>query len=103
MGYVKPDKFGTLLFESELCRKVESSNLAVEDKKLPLALCLNETTEAVKILKKAGLNVSKGDIKVILMGTILSKLAELQEFSKELATLHQLEKELDTLVDEIAL
>lgn len=68
---------------------------------LPLLACLGETKATVQDLRQGHIEVSLGDIKVMLMGSILSRLAVLDDLSLELSTISELESEVDALAEQI--
>jgi hypothetical protein len=68
---------------------------------IPMLACLGETKTAAQELQQGGIKVSLGDIKVILMGSILSRLATLGDLSREIATISELEEEVDALARQI--
>jgi hypothetical protein len=75
----------------------------MEHEGIPLLTCLGETKAAVLDLRGGDVEVSLGDIKVILMGSILSRLAVLNDLSEEVYTIYQLESQVDALVKQILL
>ena len=67
----------------------------------PISACVVDARRSVHILRDNGLRLSASDIRVILMGCILSRLASLGNSEREAAALHDLESRLDTFVKQI--
>ncbi len=84
-----------------VCRKTASAVFTPEHDGVPVLACLGETKTAVLDLKSGGIGASLGDIKVMLMGSILSRLAVLNDLSEEVLTICQLEREVDALAQQI--
>lgn len=83
-----------------VCRKVQSSPVR-EGHDLSLLACLRETETTVLDLRDGQIEVSLGDIKVILMGSILSHLAGLDDLAEEVATILGLEDQVGALAEQI--
>lgn len=83
-----------------ICRKAEST-LVDEQHDLSLLACLRETKSTVLDLRDGEIAVSLGDIKVMLMGSILSRLAGLNDLAEEVATILSLEDQVDALAEQI--
>jgi hypothetical protein len=56
---------------------------------------------AVLDLRGGDIEVSLGDIKVMLMGAILSRLSALDDLSEEVSTIYQMESQVDALAEQI--
>ncbi|MBV9708679.1 MAG: DUF1156 domain-containing protein [Chloroflexi bacterium] len=80
-----------------VCRRTRPDILYPIHNDISPVLCLNEAKEATKALQQASMNVSLGDVKTILTGCLLSKLAEVDNLSRELLLLKSLEANLDIL------
>ena len=57
--------------------------------------------QAIKELQDVSMKVSIGDVKIILMGCVLSRLSKIGNLPQELATLHEVEHKIDLLAQEI--
>ena len=84
-----------------VCRKTLPAISASEHDSVPLLTCLNETKAVVLDLRSGDIEVSLGDIKVMLMGSILSRLAALNDLLEEVSTIRQLESQVDALAEQI--
>ena len=92
-----------------VCRRTPSTVSTLEEdpynaeahEGIPLLACLGETKAAVQDLRNADIKVGVGDIKVMLMGSILSRLAALHDLSQEVSTISELEGEVDALAKQI--
>ena len=84
-----------------VCRKVPTTVSMAEHDGVPLLACLGKNKTAVLDLRNGNIEVSLGDIKVMLMGSILSHLAVLDDLSEEVSTIYQLESQVDTLAESI--
>jgi hypothetical protein len=62
---------------------------------------LTEAQRAIKELQDASMKVSTGDVKIILMGCVLSRLSKMGNLPQELTTLHEVEHKIDLLAQEI--
>ncbi len=82
-----------------VCRKAEP--MLAKYSSLPLAECLNDTRHVIQTLRHAGMSISAGDARVILMGHILSRLSGINDLNQELVTLHSLEHKAVSLAKEI--
>jgi putative DNA methylase len=84
-----------------VCRKAGSAAPASEQDAVSLLACLGETKTAVLDLRGGDIEVSLGDIKVMLMGAILSHLSALNDLSEEVSTIYQMESQIDALAEQI--
>ena len=84
-----------------VCRKTPPTVFTEEHDTVPLLACLGEVKTVAQNLRKGGIKTSLGDIKVMLMGAILSRLIVLNDLSEEVSTIHQLESEIDALAKQI--
>jgi len=84
-----------------VCRKTHSAVSASGHDGVSLLTCLGETKTTVLDLRSGGIEVSLGDIKVMLMGSILSRLAVLTDLSEEVSTIYQVESQVDALAEQI--
>lgn len=85
-----------------VCRKDSPPASQTKSNSFLLSTCIGETKSIVNKLQEVSINVSLGDIKVILMGCILSKLSTLNNISEEISTIYKVEKEADQLVKSLA-
>jgi putative DNA methylase len=84
-----------------VCRKTPYATLPPEQEGVPLLACLGETKATVLEIRSAGIKVSGADIKVMLMGSILSRLTGLNDLSEEVLTISQLDRQVDALAQQI--
>lgn len=84
-----------------VCRKNPSPQSVAEHDGVPLLSCLGETKTTVLDMRSAGITVTPADIKVMLMGSILSRLAGLNDLSEEVLTICQLDRQVDALAQQI--
>ncbi len=82
-----------------VCRKSAKSR-AVRNA-FQLGECLTDAQRAVQTLRSSDLQLTPGDTRVILMGSILARLSALHDHQRELATLKELENSLDVLTKEV--
>jgi len=87
-----------------VCRKAQSARPEFEEADgISLLSCLRETKTSVLDLKSGGIAIGIGDVKVILMGSILSRLAALGNLSAELSAIREMEWQVDALAEKISL
>jgi adenine-specific DNA methylase len=79
-----------------ICRK--SAAISSTPTSFNLDTCLLDAQRAVRALMSSELSLTRGDVRVILMGCILAQLANLRDFAAELSTLNDLENRLEGLV-----
>lgn len=84
-----------------VCRKTPAGIWHPGYETIPLSECLREARETVAALQSASISVSPGDARLILVGCLLSRLAEVGDLSQEVAMLQSLEKSIDTLAQDI--
>jgi putative DNA methylase len=84
-----------------VCRKASSHVSGAEHDGVPLLACLDKAKTAVLETRSAGIKVSLGDIKVMLMGSILSQLAVLDDLDEEVSTIRQMDSQVDALAGQI--
>lgn len=80
-----------------VCRKATTDRASLDHRHTSLSSISDEARTAIQALLSSGMQVSVGDIRVILMGCVLSELARIGDLAYELATLQSLEKEVDLL------
>ena len=80
-----------------VCRTSVEDIRAHERRGLSLPSCAEESARRLKELRNAGIDVSLGDIKVILMGCLLSQLSGIGDLTRELLELASVEAEVDNL------
>jgi adenine-specific DNA methylase len=83
------------------CRKVKHNASYLGPDSISLSTCLTEAQRAIKELQDASMKVSTGDVKIILMGCVLSRLSKMGNLPQELTTLHEVEHKIDLLAQEI--
>lgn len=81
-----------------VCRKLPRDLSSVEHASIRVPACVRETEAAIRRLRGASIEVSLGDAKVLFMGTVLSRLIELNALSEELSAIYDLEGRADQLV-----
>jgi putative DNA methylase len=84
-----------------VCRKSPLSVPAADYDVVPLLSCLSEAASVVRDIRSAGIEVSLGDIKVMVMGSILSRLAALNDPGNEVSTIRKLDRQVDGLAEQI--
>jgi adenine-specific DNA methylase len=85
------------------CRKVKSNSSHLGHDSISLSTYLIEAQQAIRELQNASMKVSTGDVKIILMGCLLSRLSKIGNLSQELDTLHKLEAKIDVLAHKITI
>jgi adenine-specific DNA methylase len=83
-----------------VCRKAPPCTSQLEHDGISLLTCLGETQDIIRRLDSS-IKVGLGDVKVILMGCVLSRLAAINDLSAEISTIYKLERETDLLAAEI--
>ncbi len=84
-----------------VCRKMSFIDPKANQEDIPLLVCLGETKAVVLDLARGGIKVSLGDVKVMLMGSILSHLVKIQNLPEEIATIYRLESQVDRVAEQI--
>ncbi len=85
-----------------ICRKVTPEcSYSDHDNISLLPICLTEAQQAIRTLQNASMKVSLGDVKIILMGCVLSKLSKIGNLSQEIVMLYETEHEVDSLAQEL--
>ncbi len=84
-----------------VCRKSPPVNSFSEHDGIPIILCVGETRRTVKELKTSAMQVSKGDVKVVFLGSVLSKLSIIGSLTQELEFLENIEQQSETLIKKI--
>ena len=84
-----------------VCRKFQHSNSQIEHDSVSLLACIGEVKSIINELNQASVKVSLGDIKVILMGCILSKLSVVNNLNEEIEMIYKFEKEADNLLNKL--
>jgi adenine-specific DNA methylase len=84
-----------------VCRKNNPANLPTQSDSISTLICLDETRQIVKELQSLSMPVLAGDIKVIFLGCVLSKLSLISNLSQEIEFLQNIERKSETLIKEI--
>lgn len=84
-----------------VCRKDERGSPYQRPATFSIADCLTEAGSAVAALQETGMNISRGDVRMVVMGCLFSQLACLGNFDREVQLLSEAKGELDTHVDHI--
>ncbi|HSH81897.1 MAG TPA: DNA methyltransferase [Herpetosiphonaceae bacterium] len=83
-----------------VCRKAQFA-LDQAPGEFVLEHCIEETSASVGNFQQSTIELSTGDVKVILMGCILARLAAIGDCAREIAMLHELEEQIDSLVQQV--
>jgi len=83
------------------CRKFQDSRSQIDHDSISLLACVGEVKSMVNKLSQASVKVSLGDVKVILMGSILARLSEINHLNEEIEMIYQFEKEADYLLHDL--
>jgi adenine-specific DNA methylase len=83
-----------------VCRK--SDSVQTRRKGITMKECIAETIDTINRLRRSSLEVTKGDMKVILMGSILSHMSRADNSNKQLTFLQHIGTEMDSLVAQVA-
>lgn len=84
-----------------VCRKDSPANPQLQHDSVSTLLCLSETSQIIKELKQVPMQVSAGDIKVIFLGSVLSKLSVIGDLPQEIEFLQNIEQQSETLMREV--
>jgi len=84
-----------------VCRKTSLVYSFSPNDTIHVTLCIDETRQMTKELQKVGIQVSESDIKVIFLGSVLSKLSLIGDISKEIEFLATIERQSETFIKEI--
>ncbi len=84
-----------------VCRKDAPAFPLARQEGVPVSVCLGETRKIVQELQNVSMPVSAGDVKVIFLGCVLSKLSLIGDLPQEIEFLRSIEQKADTLIGEI--
>jgi hypothetical protein len=84
-----------------VCRKDAPAFPLVPYDSLPIPVCLGETRKIVQELQNVPMQVSAGDVKVIFLGCVLSKLSLFGDLPQEVEFLQSIEQKADTLIRDV--
>lgn len=82
-----------------VCRK--NAGAAQQDTHVSFEECVQEASYQVRQLLEAAIRVLPGDIMVVLMGCVLSRLSHLSDLTKELDTLRGLDDKIGQMIAEV--
>jgi adenine-specific DNA methylase len=83
-----------------VCRKDISAFPTLHHDSVPMLVCLDETRKIVQELQSISMRVSAGDVKVIFLGCVLSKLFLLRDVPREVEFLQSIEQTANALIKE---
>ena len=92
-----PARFDLIL----VCRKAPPTGSPADLHDFDLSACLAEAEAMILDLKRHGVAVNAGDAKVILMGTVLARLAAFDDLGEEIRQIYRLESQLDGLTEQV--
>lgn len=84
-----------------VCRKSEAIAPQPPTEDVTVAACLPEARETIAALQQAGLPVSRGDVRVVLIGCLLARLARLGNLERERHMLKTSSETLHGCVEEL--
>lgn len=84
-----------------VCRKSDIVANNQNASNFSATVCFPDVCSAIETLQQAGLKLSQGDVRVVLIGCIFANLARVGSVGREIQILRALDSRLDTYVDAI--